>query len=153
LLRSELSIASGELDNPCSEGWLDDRLYIRPLLRSEQSMVVALPNDLMTALKHQIIVLSHQFACVADLAAAFQAVVSSNVVRSLLRTDTEFVETIEREGTLVRQRLKFDDTKEIHLIVATDDLKGFDPSTPWGTRDTQAIRKPSFSISAGRQSG
>jgi hypothetical protein len=139
LLREEFVIAPAQLDRPCENDWLDDRLFIRPCLLSGDSLVVALPNDLLTALKHRIVVLSSEFNCVADLASAFQGIIRDKVVRALLRADASAVQRVERDRMMIRERLQFDTTKEIHLVVATDELTDLDLSSPWGTRDTEPL--------------
>lgn len=118
-LVDSLALNPGELTDPCQGDILEDRLFISPFLRCADGYRLVLPVDLAITIRYHLLKLFYEFGQLSSLALGWRAAVSN---RCFSRISKEDLVPLERNQFVERYLVKLDDRRDIHFILATDDL-------------------------------
>lgn len=122
----------------------DYGLILRPLLRHGADLIVASPGELMSALRHHLIVMAASYGCRDVLADAFRRTAAA--VTSELLSQVEAVPRgpAERAADPLVLRQVFDGKAGtiIDVGLMSDDLSGYDPADPFGQWNIPNAGKP-----------
>lgn len=134
-----LSVAAGGHPLQLGNG-SDDGLIVTPLLATDNGIVVANPGELVTAVRHHLILLADRHGCLPQLAVAFRRQAMYQTTELLALFGAEPLEAVDESGdpVIARQRFSMVDGKFIDLAVVTDDLSGYsadEPYGPWNVTD------------------
>ena len=127
-------------DSPGSLDGLEDetatkRISTKPLLAiSSDEIILLAPCELMTALRHALILLAEQHGATAKVASAYRSEVLATASRSLLLLDHVPLEIVvpDKPAWCEESFFKFDSDKFLHLCVVGDELKSYDSQDPYG---------------------
>ncbi len=130
----ELAMNPGELAEPCSEDYADDRLYAKPFLRLATGYRVVLPLDLAITIRFHLLRLASEAGQLEELGRRWRDAALRRLVR---RLPSGLALTQVQEGdVLSRYIANIDDKRDLHVIVATDPLDDWH-ETMWGAYDTK----------------
>ena len=121
----------------------DDGLILRPLLRHGAMLIVANPGELVSALRHHLIVTAADYGCRDELAIAFRRTAAAVTGELLSQIEALPRAPVAEAGPLVL-RQDFDGASDtiIDVGVLTDDLSGYDPAEPFGYWDIPNAGQP-----------
>jgi hypothetical protein len=129
-----LAIRAGEAKwRPGTEGF--DQLVLTPLLRTPSRLIIASPGELAAALRHQILCIAIEHACLPQVAELYRASAYGAADRLLRLTGAQPLTPAARHETapLTRRRYAFAEDKVLDLVVVADDFSGYRAEEPFGT--------------------
>jgi hypothetical protein len=116
------------------------RLLAAPILRADDTYVVALPLALLEAVRHFVLSSAVRANSVDEVAQRFRSAVASDVENSLRQMGMEELDiTLPDGGDLPLAELLFrcDDDKLVYVQVVTDELIEYDVHAPYGEWKTR----------------
>lgn len=121
----------------------DDGLVLRPLMRHGAKLIVVNPGELVSALRHHLIVKAAHYGCRDELAVAFRSVAFAFTSEALTQIDGRPSTPIAPAGPLLLGQV-FDAASDsiIRVGLLTDDLSGYDPGKPFGFWDIPNAGQP-----------
>jgi len=131
-----LSIIDGDALQDLDK-FVDGQFIVTPFLLSDQTLVVANPGELASALRHHLIVASVQFGCRDKLAKGFREQVMDEASALLELNGGVKIEVDEltRDSLVIHRKFAITEDKFIDLFVITDDFSGYSHDEPVGTWD------------------
>jgi hypothetical protein len=139
-------ISSLPLTPPDGDGesdYLGSALTWRPLVRDrETGVIVALPGDLLVALRHAVVCRALELGVGRALERAFNDLIARTTLRSLGGLGHLLAEPVPASADPFPHpswALLMDTDKAIHLLVLGEDLDGYQPSDPFA----QCVTLPS----------
>ncbi|MET7381815.1 hypothetical protein ABZT08_23835 [Streptomyces sp. NPDC005526] len=118
----------------------DDGLVVKPLLLMEDGLIVANPAELVTALRHELIVQAGLHACRPQLARLLRDQTMRDTSRLLTLCGAVPTGPAQQVGDdlITRRTFTFAEDKILDLAVVMDDLSDYDETNPaghWPIRD------------------
>ncbi|MFD8214470.1 hypothetical protein ACFV2U_12215 [Streptomyces sp. NPDC059697] len=118
----------------------DDGLVLKPLLLMEDGLIVANPAELVTALRHELIVQAGLRECRPQLARLLRDQTMRDTSRLLTLCGAVPTEPAQQAGDdlITRRSFAFAEDKILDLAVVMDDLSDYDDTNPadhWPIRD------------------
>ncbi|MFC9946712.1 hypothetical protein [Streptomyces pratensis] len=118
----------------------DDGLVLKPLLLVENGLIVANPAELVTALRHGLIVHAGLHGCRSELAQLMREHTLDDASRLLMLCGAEPAGPAQDTGDVLvaRRAFTFAQDKILDLAVVMDDLSDYDDADPsgyWPNRD------------------
>lgn len=114
-------------------GWregdfIDEKIILKPLIRSGSTLTLASPGHLLACLRHHIIRESYEWGCSAALAEALRDVTAFEAGKLLQAIPDERMEFTTSGDGYLRSITTFDQDKTLDVICLVDDLTNYDPS-------------------------
>lgn len=128
------AVDPGLLVDPCAADLTDDRLYVTPFLRLSNGYRVVLPLDLLVTIRFHLLRFAYQAGQLEALGNRFRDAAFRRFVRLLDDPDPDL---LEQSDSMNRYLLQIDGKRAVHVIVATDPLRDWEPEV-WGAYDTHA---------------
>ena len=122
----------------------DDGLILRPLLGHGTDLIVANPGELMSALRHNLIVMAASYGCRDLLAGAFRLTAAALAGELMTQMGAlPLGPAAPTTDTLVlRQQFQGAAGTIIDVAVLTDDLSDYDAASPFGTWNIPNMGQP-----------
>lgn len=121
---------------------LGNPLHVRPILRTGDEYIVALPLALLEAIRHGILSAAVRHGCEQEVAQRFRAAVADDAAQSLAGMGIrEERRSLPPPPALPISEavFKVDDDKLLYVQVVTEDLKDYDPDVAYGRWEKGAI--------------
>jgi len=144
----ELALEPGELADPCSEDYADDRLYAKPFMRLAEGYRVVLPLDLAITIRFHLLRLASDAGHLEELGRRWRDAALRRFARRL-PSDLDLSQ-LHEVGALRRYIANIDDRRDLHVIVATDPLDDWH-ETMWGAYDTRPALNSIFELVSPRR--
>lgn len=113
-------------------GELDELLILKPLVRSESTLTVGSPAELMATLRHHIIVNAHESGCAAALAEQLREFAIAQTWSLLGGIVDAPPQAVDGDAGWTWMSAPFDRDKTLDVFVISDDLVGYDAESPYG---------------------
>jgi len=127
----------GTLAEPCGDDITDDRLHMYPFLRLDDGYQVVLPLDLLVTMRFHFLRFAKQAGQLEELGRRWRTASLYRVMRLLDPERTAIL--LEEDALVTRYLLPIDDSRDLHVVLATDPLTNWDTNI-WGhMHDTQAV--------------
>lgn len=126
----------GQLQRPCVDDHLEERLFTMPFLRLPDGYRVVLPLDIAIVIRFHLLRFVAQEGQLAEFGQRLRAAVLRRF-RRLLPPDTPFVE-LEYDRLFARYVTRIDRNHDLHLLLATDPLVDWRAEI-WGERNTGQV--------------
>ena len=122
----------------------DDGLILRPLLGHGTDLIVANPGELMSALRHNLIVMAASYGCRDLLAGAFRltAAALAGELMTQMGALPLGLAVPTADPLVLRQRFQGAAGTIIEVGVLTDDLSDYDSANPFGTWNIPNMGQP-----------
>lgn len=125
----------GQLTNPCSGDFMEERLIETPFLRLPDGYQVVVPLELLLTVRHHLLRFTYQEDQLEELGKRYRAAALRRVERQLPHEAPR--QSLSQERSMNRYLFSIDSATDLHVIVATDHLVDWSPYHAWGMYDTR----------------
>lgn len=132
----DLSMAPGELEDPCADDFIDERVLAKPFMRLDHGYLVTAPLDLCLSIRHSLLRSVSNNGLMNEYSRRWREAIFRNILH---RLPFNVSHTELEKGQLYdRHIMEVGSEQTVHLILATDAYEDWDQSL-WSERDTGPI--------------